>query len=108
MSMNDSDRTFFTATMAGIYAQQGNLARAAQIYRHLLRQSPQREDLRQALVETEARLAALDPYDIVERVGLWAELTLKLGRVSGLDRVCRRLRIRRHTADPETAAEEKP
>jgi len=105
--MSDTDRTFYTATMARLCAEQGNLARAVMIYRYLLRQSPQREDLAQALAEAEARLAALDPYDIVDQVRCWAELTLKSGRTAELGRIVRRLRHRSGAARTTTADEEK-
>jgi hypothetical protein len=94
MNMNDTDRTFYTATMANIQAEQGNLARAAVIYRYLLRRGPRREDLAEALAEIEAQLAEKDPYDLVEIVSRWAELVLMLGRAGDLARVRRRLRSR--------------
>jgi hypothetical protein len=47
-----------TATMARVYAQQGYLLQAARIYRRLLREAPQREDLKAALTDIESRMAA--------------------------------------------------
>lgn len=105
--MNDADRTFYTATMAGLHAEQGNLCRAVMIYRHLLRQSPRRADLIQALAEAETRLATRDPYDIVDQIRRWAELTLKRGRSIALARIRRRLRHRPRAVRPTTATEEK-
>jgi hypothetical protein len=96
--MMDTDRTFYTATMAGLYAEQGNLARAVMIYRHLLNQSPQREDLAQALAEAEARLAARDPYDLVDPIRRWAQLALRQGRTAALTRIRRRLHSRARQA----------
>lgn len=49
-----------TATMAGIYVRQGHYRKAAEIYRYLLKQQPDREDIKAALVETEAKAAADD------------------------------------------------
>jgi len=48
---------FYTQTMAKLYADQGYLRKAAEIYHHLVRQNPERDDLRQALSEIEKRIA---------------------------------------------------
>jgi hypothetical protein len=55
--MKPSSR-FFTATMARLYADQGYLRKAAQVYRYLIYQTPDRMDLRRELaaVEEEIRL----------------------------------------------------
>jgi tetratricopeptide (TPR) repeat protein len=45
----DGDKTFYTATMARVYTDQGRYDEAARIYRYLLEQSPDRSDLQQAL-----------------------------------------------------------
>ncbi len=45
-----------TATMARLFADQGYLRKAAQIYRHLLKQTPDSDDLRQALADVEHRI----------------------------------------------------
>ena len=42
---------YYTVTMAELYARQGYLRKAARIYRHLLEEAPDREDLRGALDE---------------------------------------------------------
>ena len=47
----------YTATMAGVYAEQGYLRKAAEIYRQLLAENPGREDCRDALTELERRMA---------------------------------------------------
>jgi hypothetical protein len=46
-----------TATMAKIYADQGYLRKAAQIYRYLLVRNPDQDDVRQALSALEQELA---------------------------------------------------
>jgi len=43
--MMPASTRFYTATMAELYARQGYLRKAVQIYRHLLQQEPGREDL---------------------------------------------------------------
>ena len=49
---------FFTATMARLYADQGYLRKAAEVYQYLVHQDPDRMDLRRELaaVEEEIRL----------------------------------------------------
>jgi Tfp pilus assembly protein FimV len=44
---------FYTKTMAKVYADQGYLTKAAEIYRFLLKQEPDRQDLpdRQSLID---------------------------------------------------------
>ena len=49
------DRQHYTATMAGLLAEQGHWQEAAEVYRHLVRSHPAREDLIQALAEAERR-----------------------------------------------------
>lgn len=51
-----SDKLFYTRTMAQVYVQQGDLVRAARIYRYLLLKTPGRVDLEQALDEIDRRL----------------------------------------------------
>jgi hypothetical protein len=55
--MKSSSR-YFTATLARLYADQGYLRKAAQVYRYLVTQTPDRMDLRRELaaVEEEIRL----------------------------------------------------
>ena len=57
--MTDTD--FNTVTMARLYTDQGYYDKAAEVYRCLLRQSPWREDLAQALDEVETKLASVTP-----------------------------------------------
>lgn len=45
----ETDKTFYTETMARLLTQQGRYDRAAEVYRYLLEQSPHRKDLGQAL-----------------------------------------------------------
>lgn len=47
---------YYTVTMADLYAKQGYLRKAAQIYSHLLKKEPQREDLRLALEKIEQQI----------------------------------------------------
>lgn len=47
----------YTSTMARIYAGQGYLRKAAQIYRYLLEKDPTRADWKDALAALEKRIA---------------------------------------------------
>jgi len=46
----------YTATMAKLYADQGYWRKAADIYRHLVRQNPHRQDFKDALASAEAQI----------------------------------------------------
>ena len=85
--MAETDRTFFTVTMARMMAEQGNLGRAAEIYRYLLHQNPDRDDLADALAQIDAELAAKDPYDLVNLLTEWADLAMSAGGLSRLARI---------------------
>ncbi len=52
-----SAKPVFTATMAKLFADQGYLRKAAEIYRYLVNQAPERKDLREALEAVERHLA---------------------------------------------------
>ena len=71
--MNHND-VFYTATMAKIYADQGNLLKAAEIYRHLLKQEPGRQDLIEALSAIEKKITARDPDNLVALFSKWIDL----------------------------------
>lgn len=47
---------FYTATMAKVYADQGHWGKAAEIYRHLLKQAPERDDYLEALAGVEKKI----------------------------------------------------
>ena len=69
-----------TPTMAKIFADQGYLGKAAEIYRRLVARYPHRQDLYSALEEVEARMAERKGPSRKE-VGLllreWRELMLR-------------------------------
>ena len=73
----NNDKVFYTKTMAKIYADQGNLGKAAEIYRYLLELEPGRQDLIDALSEVEKRLFEKDPEDLVKLLSKWIDLLLK-------------------------------
>ena len=52
----EKETDFYTATMAKVYADQGHWEKAAEIYRHLLKQEPERDDYLEALAEVEKKM----------------------------------------------------
>ena len=97
--MQSEDRLFYTVTMARIHADQGNLGKAAEIYAHLLRRDPQRDDLAEELAEVEDALREKDPYDLAGPISQWVELMLRTGRIRDLALMRQRLRrLRRRWA----------
>jgi len=77
--MSPSPR-FFTATMAKLYADQGYLRKAAQIYRYLVQQAPEREDLQRDLAALEEKIRQ-QTHPSNKELGLlmrdWADLVRK-------------------------------
>ena len=76
---SNGDTTFYTVTMAKVYADQGRYEAAARIYRYLLDQTPDRPDLQQALEAVLAKLPETprqwkDVSTLVER---WVGLMLR-------------------------------
>ena len=53
--MTDSSE-FYTVSMARLYAEQGYLRKAAEIYRHLVDRHPKDPDLNRALAEIERKM----------------------------------------------------
>ncbi len=86
----DSDKTFFTVTMAKLLNSQGRYEEASRIYRHLLDQDPDQVDIRQALE------AAVDMIPVVHRqwesisgmIEKWVRLILKQRELRCLQQIC--------------------
>jgi len=75
----DGDKTFYTVTMARVYADQGHYEDAARIYRHLLDQTPDRSDLKEALDKVLAKLpkAPSQWNEVAQWVERWARLVIR-------------------------------
>jgi tetratricopeptide (TPR) repeat protein len=85
----DTDRTFYTVTMARVYADQGRYEEAARIYRYLLDQTPDRADLKQAL---EAVLSMLPEtsgrwHDVAGLIERWVGLIFRQNELRRLKRI---------------------
>lgn len=72
----DNDNVFYTRTMAKVYADQGNLLKAAEIYKYLLEFEPEQIDLKDALAEIERKLNEKSPEDLIRLFNRWIDLLL--------------------------------
>ena len=76
----EKETDFYTATMAKVYTEQGHWDKAAEIYRHLLAQEPERDDYLQALAEVEKKATQKRQKSLEDLDGLfhqWFDLMLK-------------------------------
>ena len=78
------DDLFYTRTMAKVYIDQGNLLKAAEIYRYLLASEPERLDLKDELSEIEKKLNEESPDDLIKLFNRWIDLLLKYRNVQKL------------------------
>ena len=88
------DIDFYTSTMAKIYADQGHFEKAAEIYRFLLKQKPDRQDLIESLSEVERKSFYNEEKDHGSLVSLfveWFDLALCRSRLRALGRIQKRL-----------------
>ena len=76
---------FYTKTMAKVYANQGYLTKAAEIYRFLLKQEPDRQSLIDELSEIEKKLSEKAPDDPVLLLSKWIDLMLKYNDLKKLN-----------------------
>ena len=99
--MNHPD--FYTATMAGVYAQQGHYRKAAEIYRHILSNEPDRQDIAEALSMVERKSADMKPEsekhmrnsDLVDLFQKWFQVAAGQGRIATLKRLKQQLSTRK-------------
>jgi len=84
------DPDFYTVTMARVYEEQGHLEKAAEIYRFLIKDEPERRDLIEALAEIDRKMdEALNrkPDDLIPLFREWITLLLRYGRLRKLRRL---------------------
>jgi len=81
--------------MAKVYIDQGNLLKAAEIYRYLLESEPERRDLKDALSEVERKLNEKSPDDLIKLFNRWMDLLLKYNNVQKL------MRFRNYLSGPK-------
>jgi hypothetical protein len=70
------DDVFYTRTMAKVYTDQGNLLKAAEIYKYLLEREPESRELMDALSAIEKKLDEKSPDDLINLFNRWIELLL--------------------------------
>lgn len=78
------EKEFETETMAQIYADQGHYAKAAVIYRRLLMQTPEREDLRRRLKAVEESQKRAPSGAMTDQFSEWIGLLLKKKQIDRL------------------------
>ena len=81
------DPDFYTVTMARVYEDQGHWEKAAEIYRYLLEQEPERLDIADALAEVEKRLnegITKNADDLKPLIGEWIGLMFRYKRLQKL------------------------
>ena len=60
--------------MAKVYADQGNLKKAAEIYKYLIKKDPNRQDLLDALAKIEKKRFEKDPSGLGDLFSTWIDL----------------------------------
>jgi len=73
--------------MAKVYIDQGNLQKAAEIYRYLLESEPERSDLKDELSDIEKKLNEKSPDDLTKLFNRWMDLLLTYHSVQKLLRL---------------------
>ncbi len=88
----EKETDFYTATMANVYAEQGHWDKAAEIYRYLLVQEPERDDYLEALARME-RKAKQNRNESLEDLGAllhqWFDLMLRYRNLQKLRKLNR-------------------
>ena len=88
-----SDDLFYTKTMAKVYADQGNLLQASEIYRYLLKREPGRQDLVHELSEIQKKYLEKEPGNLVSLFSRWIDLELGHDRLRKLKKLQNRFKI---------------
>ncbi len=78
---------FYTKTMAKVYADQGYFEKAAEVYRYLLKQDPERQDIVEALAEVEIKLSEKAPDKLALLFGEWIDLAVKYNSLQKLKKI---------------------
>jgi len=87
-----SDDIFYTKTMAKVYADQGKLDKAAEIYKYLLNEEPERQDLIDVLAEIDKKRYEKDPEGLSQLFSTWIDLLLVHNRLQKLKKLKRLLK----------------
>ena len=79
-----------TATMAKLYMDQGHYDKAVGIYREILDQEPDRQDIKDALAEALSKQTASRPGSeqrLGALLGQWIELVIRYNRLQHLKKI---------------------
>ena len=82
-----NDPEFYTVTMAKVYTDQGYFDKAIEIYKYLLEQEPERQDLAEALSNIEKILFEKEnnsSKDLVQLFSQWIDLLFTYKKVNKL------------------------
>jgi len=85
---------FYTETMAKIFADQGNLEKAADVYRYLLESDPDRKDIFDKLFRINEQIAKKKRKSSDHIISLfreWINLALKYNNLQKLKRLSKSL-----------------
>jgi len=95
--MADNHIAFYTKTMAKVYTDQGHWEKAAEVYRYLLNEEPNRQDLKDALREIESIRSDSKkkvPENLISLFTEWIELMLDYNKISKLKALRRLLQAK--------------
>ena len=81
------DNVFYTRTMAKVFADQGNLSKAAEIYEYLLEREPGSRDLVDALSGIEEQLVEKAPDKLIDLFGKWIDLLFSYNNLQRLKKL---------------------
>ena len=85
---------FYTETMAKIFSDQGNLEKAADVYRYLLESDPDRKDIFDKLFWINEQIAnkkRKSPDHLISLFREWINLALKYNNLQKLKRLSKSL-----------------
>ncbi len=83
----NKDDVFYTKTMAKVYADQGQLEKAVEIYLYLLKKEPGRQDLIDAIAEIDIKRLEKDPGRLGDLLSVWLDLLLRHSRLQELKKL---------------------
>ena len=83
----NKDDVFYTKTMAKVYADQGQLEKAVEIYLYLLKKEPGRQDLIDAIAEIDIKRLEKDPGRLGDLLSVWLDLLLRHSRLQQLKKL---------------------
>ena len=91
------DNDFKTATMARVYSNQGHYEKAKDIYKHLLKCEPDRQDLARALAEVERKLHQKTQGNnekLADMFSTWIDFIISYKRMRDLKKIKKSLKVR--------------